>query len=112
MTRYAKRKDANHNEIRDEFIRLLGARNVLDCFRFGDGFPDLVVQHSGLTMLVEIKTATGTLTKAQKKCPLMMRIVRDKAGVEETVRTLKKWHRAIRTSEEMYEAVDKTGVWT
>lgn len=116
MTRYAKRKDANHNEIRDHFIRLLGANNVLDCFRFGDGFPDLVVQYSGLTMLVEIKTATGKLTKAQKKCPLMMRVVRNRRGVEETVMVLQTWADVLRqnmvmhkTREEADEATDKSG---
>lgn len=108
--RRAARTDANHAEIREAF-REAGCL-VLDMHSAGNAAPDLLVQLNGLTMPVEVKTLTGKLSKAQKKCPLMMRIVRDKAGVEETVRTLKKWHRAIRTSEEMYEAVDKTGVWT
>lgn len=46
-------------------------------------------------MLVEIKTETGKLTKAQKACKLPQRLVRNEADVEETVKTLRRWHRAI-----------------
>ena len=43
-------------------------------------------------MLVEIKTEKGKLTKAQEKCKLPQRLVRNQADVEETVRVLKQWH--------------------
>lgn len=87
--------DANHGEIRDEFRKLLGAGNVFDCYAFGGGFPDLVVQFGGVTMLCEVKTATGRLTESQKGFPLMMRLVRNVADVAETVRVLKSWHAAV-----------------
>lgn len=95
MPRYAKRVDANHGEIRNEFRKLLGENNVFDCYAAGGGFPDLVVQFGGVTMLCEVKTATGRLTKAQKRFPLMMRLVRNVADVTETVNVLKKWHESI-----------------
>jgi len=92
--RRAAKVDANHAEIREAF-RDMGCV-VFDACRVGAGFADLVVQHGGLTMLIEVKAPKGTLTKAQKDSPLMMRVVRDRAGVEETVRTLQRWARAIR----------------
>lgn len=95
MPRYAKRVDANHGEIRDEFRKLLGDSNVFDCYAFGNGFPDLVVQFGGVTMLCEVKTAKGRLTEAQKGFPLMMRLVRNVADVAETVSVLKRWHESI-----------------
>lgn len=91
----AKRTDANHAEIRTEFRRLLGDDRVFDSSAFGHGFPDLVVQYAGLTMLVEVKTKTGKLTKAQKESGLMMRLVRTVQEAQETVAVLKHWHKMI-----------------
>jgi hypothetical protein len=57
--RYAKRTDANQQEIVDLF-RALGC-NVYDASRLGGGFPDLIVQRqnprTGIyeTWLVEVK---------------------------------------------------------
>jgi hypothetical protein len=95
MTRYAKRTDANHQEIRDCFRLLLGHGNVVDTSKAGFGLGDLAVTYGGIVMLVEIKGEKGKLTKAQEKCPLPQRLVRNLADVEETVRVLKSWHRWI-----------------
>ena len=95
MTRYAKRTDENHAAIRSAFRRLLGDANVFDSSKAGNGLGDLVITYGGLTMLVEIKTEKGKLTKAQKACKLPQRLVRNQADVEETVRVLKRWHKWI-----------------
>lgn len=115
--RRAARTDANHAEIRDYF-RELGCV-VFDACRMGSGFADLVVQFGGLTMLVEVKQQLGKLTKSQKDSPLMMRIVRDRRGAEETVKTLQTWADVLRqnlvahqTREQAEESADKSGVWT
>jgi len=99
VSKYAKRVDANHGEIRDAFRRILGADGVVDCSRFGSGFPDLLIGYGGLCMPVEVKTATGKLTDSQKKFPLMMRLVRNFDDVTETVAVLKRWHEAITKDE-------------
>ena len=95
MTRYAKRVDGNHAEIRGHFRALLGDGCVVDTSKAGFGLGDLAIAHGGIVMLIEIKTATGKLTKAQERCPLPQRLVRNLADVEETVRVLKRWHRWI-----------------
>ena len=62
---YAKKPDANHEEIRDG-LRQCGYR-VFDSHHFGDGFPDLVVQNrDGVIVLVEIKSPRGRFTAAEK----------------------------------------------
>lgn len=53
MPRRAARKDANHNDIQDAFVRL--GWSVADTSRLGDGFPDLVAAKHGETVLVEVK---------------------------------------------------------
>jgi len=95
MPKYAKRVDTNHAEIRSAFRRILGDENVCDTSKAGFGLGDLVITHGGIVMLVEIKTATGKLTKAQEKCKLPQRLVRNQNDVEETVRVLQRWHAAI-----------------
>ena len=115
--RRAAKVDGNHAELR-EYFRELGCV-VFDASGVGQGFADLVCQWGGLTMLVEIKTEKGKLTKAQKKCPLMMRVVRNRRGVEETVMVLQTWADVLRqnlvahkTREESNEQADRAGVWT
>jgi Holliday junction resolvase-like predicted endonuclease len=93
---YARRTDANHGEIRDAF-RKLGCR-VFDACRVGQGFPDLVVQYGGMTLLVEVKTRTGTLTDAQEGSELMAKVVRDMDDVADAVATLKRWCEGVRSS--------------
>ena len=95
MTRYAKRTDANHAEIRTAFRQMLGDEAVCDTSKAGFGIGDLIVTYGGIVMLIEIKTEKGKLTKAQEKCKLPQRLVRNQADVEETVKTLKRWHRFI-----------------
>ena len=64
MKRAAK-VDANHAEIVEAF-RKLGA-TVLDLSRVGGGCPDLLVGVRGVNILVEVKTARGTLRDSQQK---------------------------------------------
>lgn len=54
MSRYAARKDANHNEIEAVFRRLL-ADHVTDSSRWGDGAGDLFVSYCGYGVFIEIK---------------------------------------------------------
>ena len=75
----AAKVDANHAEIRDG----LGALGVyvIDTHRLGDGFPDLVAWTLEVGwQLLEVKTARGRLTKAerelQEQCPGPIWIVR------------------------------------
>jgi len=63
MTLWAKRTDSNHTEIRDA-MRSMGAQ-VFDLSGAGKGAPDTIVNMDGRILLVEIKTPTGKLTKAQ-----------------------------------------------
>lgn len=88
VSKYARRIDANHGEIRDAFRRILGADGVVDCSRFGSGFPDILVGHGKICIPVEIKTKTGKLTDAQKKFPLFMVVVRNMDDVFKTVAML------------------------
>ncbi len=59
------RVDANQAEI-VEYIRARGATVVL-MHTVGEGMPDLLVGWGRWTMLVEVKTKTGTLTPRQKE---------------------------------------------
>jgi hypothetical protein len=65
VTNRNKKRDANHDEIRDD-LRKCGYI-VFDCGHFGDGFPDLAVMKNDIIYLVEVKTARGKLTAAEKK---------------------------------------------
>ena len=51
--KYARKRDANHNELCDAF-RLLGC-SVFETDRVGEGFPDIVVGVLGKNALVELK---------------------------------------------------------
>lgn len=62
---YARRKDANHNEIGD-YLRSRGW-SVLDIWRAGSGVPDLAVGKPGFACLVEIKGEGKKLTDAERK---------------------------------------------
>ena len=62
MTRYARRIDANHGEIRDG-LRALGYQ-VLDMSAAGEGVPDLfVLIESGRSHALEIKDGAKPLSK-------------------------------------------------
>ena len=63
---YAKKRYANHAELVAD-LRKCGY-TVFDCGHFGDGFPDLVVMgRNNVIVLVEVKTARGHFTVAEKK---------------------------------------------
>ena len=53
MSKYAKRVDSNHAEIRD-YIRELGIW-VKDTSSYGNGFSDLIVVHKQEPYFIEIK---------------------------------------------------------
>lgn len=86
---YAAQKDANHDLVRDAFQRC--GWHVEETYRFGSGFPDLLVTKDGgtvrgwITLLVEVKTPGGVLTKAEKRFharyPGPLEIVRGMADV-------------------------------
>jgi len=63
MSKYARKVDSNHAEIRDA-MRAYGAY-VFDASATGRGFVDLVVGYAGHTALVEIKSPKGKFTEAQ-----------------------------------------------
>lgn len=105
MTRkYGAKKDANHNQIVEEFIQL--GCCVHDCSSVGGGVPDLLVglPDSYLCMYVEIKnpkTGYGRrgLNKNQKAFAANwtggLMVVKDLGDVYTVVAKLKSWHRAI-----------------
>jgi hypothetical protein len=63
--RRAARVDANHAAIVAAY-RQFGYL-VLSLAGLGDGVPDLLVSRRGQLQLVEVKTATGTLTPDQQQ---------------------------------------------
>ena len=69
MTRYAARKDANHDAVAAYMQRL--GWSVVDTSRMGEGFPDCLVGRAGFCCPVEIKDGSKvkskrSLTSAQK----------------------------------------------
>ena len=69
MSKYARRIDANQNDI----VAALRARGaVVRVVTQGDGIPDLLVGYRGYTLLLEIKDGSKppsarTLTEAEQK---------------------------------------------
>jgi hypothetical protein len=57
---YSRRVDANHGEIRNG-LRKAGF-DVFDCYRLGEGFPDLLVAAHGRLVLLEVKMPGAKLT--------------------------------------------------
>lgn len=53
MSKYARRRDANHSTLCDAF-RTMGC-SVFETDRVGEGFPDVVVGVAGKNALVELK---------------------------------------------------------
>ena len=86
----ARRIDANHTEIKKAFISL--GCSVLDLYAVGSGCPDLLVS-DGISVLVEIKTLTGELNKAQIEFKKVWKgpvaTIRDTAGVANLVNTIR-----------------------
>ena len=65
MSKWARRTDNNHAEIRDG-LRRLGYR-VADTHRLGKSYPDLVVADKKRMLWVEVKGETGELSEGQVK---------------------------------------------
>jgi DNA-binding NarL/FixJ family response regulator len=66
MSQYAKRTDRNHAEIR-RTLKQCGYY-VMDTFRVGHGFPDLLaVSKAGLPVLLEVKMPGEKLTDAERE---------------------------------------------
>ena len=69
MSKYAKKKDDNHNEIETEFKRLgCGVKDVHDL----PNFVDIIICYKGQTVMVEIKDGAKSasarkLTSGEKK---------------------------------------------
>jgi hypothetical protein len=78
VTRYARRKDVNHNDMQSEFERL--GYKVKDTSRLGDDFPDFIVAKHGQQALIEVKADTGKLSQGQwdfiKDWPALCFVVR------------------------------------
>lgn len=96
--RRAARVDANHKDVVEAF-RKLGC-SVLSLAAIGKGAPDLAVGWAGLTCMVEVKAGpkkglTPDQVEFWNTWKGGVRLVRDMAGVEETVRTLQAWHRKL-----------------
>jgi len=64
----AKRKDANTNEITDAILE--SGWKYIDTHDYGRGFPDCIayklIGDFPISVLIEIKSTSGTLTKAEK----------------------------------------------
>lgn len=65
MTRYARRKDENHNDITQAFCKL--GYKVLDLSRLGSGCPDIIVGKGRQYAFVEIKVEKGKLRANQQE---------------------------------------------
>ena len=89
--RRAARVDGNHAEIVDCFKKL--GCSVLSLAPLGGGVPDLLVAINGITWLVEVKMPNGKENELQIEFAITWKgcraIVRDLAGVESTVKTMK-----------------------
>ena len=102
MTRYAKRVDANHAEIKAAFEKM--GCSVVDLSAMGRGVFDILVGYGGISMLAEIKDGTKPpsarkLTKPQEKLWARWtggkRLVASLGDVEAAVRWLRGCHQAI-----------------
>ena len=88
MRQVSQRKDANHDEIVDEYRKQRCA--VVSLARVGNGCPDLLVLGYGRLCLVEVKTPKGPLKPAQEDFARVwpVRVVRSRAEVIEHVAEL------------------------
>lgn len=64
MPRLRAKKDANHNAIA-RALRAVGC-TVFETHQLGAGYPDLTVGRAGVTYLLEVKAAGGSLTPAEE----------------------------------------------
>lgn len=63
--KYARKKDANHNDIADAFIHL--GYYVCDTSRVGSGFPDMLIARGMKTAFVEVKQGKEKLSEGQNE---------------------------------------------
>ena len=86
--RQAGRVDSNQAEI-VEALRKAGA-DVIDMHRVGGGFPDLLICYGGYLTLMEVKSPTGKLNKAELRW-------HERHGVEMPVHIVHNIDEALRT---------------
>ena len=65
-SKYGNRQDSNHDELAAQFEAFPGVQ-VIDTSGVGDDFPDLVIGLRGAWVMVEIKSATGSLSPGQRQ---------------------------------------------
>ncbi len=88
MTRYAKRVDANHSEIREALKR--AGWIVQDMSAVGDGFPDLHARKGSRGCFIEVKDGAKSpsrrqLTPAQVRVHALLQSVGLEVQVIETI---------------------------
>lgn len=65
MTTYAKRKDANHDEIKQAMIN--AGWQCEDTYQFTGVLLDIIANRDGITVLVECKVYGNELTTRERK---------------------------------------------
>ena len=65
QSQYAKRKDANHDEIKQAVID--AGWQWEDTYQYGGVLLDGIVNRDGVTVLVEVKAMRGKLTDRERK---------------------------------------------
>jgi hypothetical protein len=63
--RWAQKPDSNQSDV-VQALEKIGC-SVFSLHRVGDSIPDLLVGYRGLTMLLEVKTERGKLSKEQER---------------------------------------------
>lgn len=84
---WARRKDSNHNTIKDVFLKM--GCTVVDLFRLSEDNPDLLVGCAGVDQLVEVKSIHGELFDGQSDMhtewrgavPIVARTVEDAVNI-------------------------------
>ena len=97
MSKYARRIDANQNDI-VAALRACGA--VVRVVTQGDGIPDLLVGYRGYTLLLEVKDGSKPPSRQALTADEALwmsnwagsyRIVRSEADAEELLRDIERW---------------------
>ena len=86
MSKFAKRKDTNHNELKAYLIAK--GCDVVDMYAVGQGVPDLLVSYNGEDFWIEVKYLKGKQTDSQieflsKHKTLRYFIARNKGDIDE-----------------------------
>jgi hypothetical protein len=64
-SKFGNRQDSNHDDCKLQLSMLPGSQ-VIDMSGMGDDFPDLILGLRAQWFFVEVKTASGRLSKGQK----------------------------------------------